>query len=98
MSPQRISDNSRVGSFGCWRITGTGCVGDVEAGRPVWVLFVGNAVEIFFDKLLPPRESVAPAHWEIMAEKGGANPDSPAPDKAGVEVNHTKIYLLTLNC
>src|ERR1700681_1031137 len=26
MSPQRISDNCRTGSFGCWRITGTGCV------------------------------------------------------------------------
>ena len=27
MSPQRISDNSRMGSFGCWRVTGTGWVG-----------------------------------------------------------------------
>jgi hypothetical protein len=27
MSPQRISDNSRRGSFGFWRMTGTGWVG-----------------------------------------------------------------------
>ena len=27
MSPQRTSDNSRTGSLGCWRMTGTGCVG-----------------------------------------------------------------------
>jgi hypothetical protein len=27
ISPQRISENCRIGSFGFWRITGTGCVG-----------------------------------------------------------------------
>src|ERR1700733_7519014 len=27
INPQRISDNRRTGSFGCWRMTGTGCVG-----------------------------------------------------------------------
>jgi hypothetical protein len=27
MSPQRISDNSRTGSFGFWRMTGIGWVG-----------------------------------------------------------------------
>jgi hypothetical protein len=27
ISPQRISDNCRTGSFGCWRITGMGWVG-----------------------------------------------------------------------
>jgi hypothetical protein len=31
--PHRISERSRRGSFGCCRITGTGCVG--VAGRPV---------------------------------------------------------------
>ncbi len=25
--PQRINDNSRTGSFGCWQMTGIGCVG-----------------------------------------------------------------------
>jgi len=27
MSPQRIIDNSRTGSFGFWRMTRIGCVG-----------------------------------------------------------------------
>jgi hypothetical protein len=27
MSPHRISETCRPGSFGCWRITGTGWVG-----------------------------------------------------------------------
>jgi hypothetical protein len=27
ISPQRISDNSRTDSFGCWRMTGIGWVG-----------------------------------------------------------------------
>jgi hypothetical protein len=33
---------------------------NVEARTPVW--FVGKAIEAFFDKLFPPRQSVAPAH------------------------------------
>jgi hypothetical protein len=41
-------------------------IGWVEPGTPVWL--VGDAVEIFFDKLLPSRESVAPA-GEIMADR-----------------------------
>src|ERR1700693_632259 len=27
ISPQRISESCRTGSFGCWRMTGTACVG-----------------------------------------------------------------------
>ena len=68
MSPPHISDSFRMGSFGFWRITGTGCVGAMSYRRiPVW--FVGNAVEIFLDNLLSPRKSVATAHREIMADR-----------------------------
>src|ERR1035437_3269566 len=28
-----------------------------------------NAGEVLLDDLLPPRKSVAPAHWEIMADR-----------------------------
>jgi hypothetical protein len=42
--------------------------GNVVAGSPVWFLFVGTAIEIFLDDLLPSRKSVAPAHGEIMAD------------------------------
>lgn len=59
---------------------------DVEAGTPVWVSFVGNAVEIFFDKLLPPRESVAAAHNdEIIADRASIL-GTPARAKAGLKV------------
>ena len=43
------------------------CRGDVEARTPVG--FVGNAIEIFFDNLLPPRQSIAAAHEEIIANR-----------------------------
>ena len=41
--------------------------GNVEAGSPIG--FVGTAVEIFLDNLFSPRESVAAAHGEIMADR-----------------------------
>src|ERR1019366_3330445 len=40
---------------------------DVVPRAPVW--FVGNAVEIFLDNLLSPRQSIASAHGEIMADR-----------------------------
>jgi hypothetical protein len=45
--------------------------GYVEARSPV--RFVGTAIEIFLDKLLPPRQPVTPAHNdEIIADCNGA--------------------------
>jgi hypothetical protein len=69
IKPQRTSDNSRRGSFGfCqmnrywlrWR--------DVVARSPC--VFAGDAVEIFFNKLFPPRKAIATAHQKIMADRG----------------------------
>ena len=49
------------------------CGGNVVAGRPV--IIRGTAVEIFFDELLSPRQSVAPAHedtlWQIRCPQCG---------------------------
>src|ERR1017187_1283046 len=42
-------------------------IGWVEPGTPVRL--VGNAVEIFLDNLLSPRQSIASAHGEIMADR-----------------------------
>ena len=33
------------------------------------VVFARDGVEILFDDLLPPRQSIAPAHEEIMADR-----------------------------
>jgi hypothetical protein len=43
--------------------------GDVVVRSPLF--FAGNGVEILFDNLLSPRQSVAPAHEEIMADRSG---------------------------
>ena len=51
--------------FGFWRMTRTGWVGgDVVAGLHV----PSDAIEVLFNDLLPSRESIAPAHGEIMAD------------------------------
>jgi hypothetical protein len=51
-----------VGIAGDWNRLGGS---NVEARSPVW--FVGGAVEIFLDELFHARQSIAPAHREIMA-------------------------------
>src|ERR1700733_1646762 len=43
------------------------CGGDVEAGSPVF--FSRDAVEVLFNDLLSPRESISAAHKEIMADR-----------------------------
>jgi hypothetical protein len=43
---------------------------DVVAGVPV--SFARNDFEVLFDHLLPPRQSIASAHGEIMADRTGA--------------------------
>jgi len=48
--------------------------GNVVARNPVFV--PRGAVEIFLDKLLPSRQSVASAHGGIMADSEGSNPQS----------------------
>src|ERR1700676_1020197 len=63
--PRASMTNCRAGSLGCWRITGTGWVGAM--GSPVFL--TGNSFEVFFNDLLPPRQSVATAHGEIMADR-----------------------------
>src|ERR1700730_10609195 len=40
---------------------------DVVARTPVF--FTGDAVEVLFNKLLSPRQSIASAHVEIMADR-----------------------------
>ena len=40
--------------------------GDVETGTPIF--FARNGIEVFFENLLSPRQSVAPAHRKIMAD------------------------------
>src|SRR5215469_7047365 len=40
---------------------------DVVARRPLFI--PRHAVEILFDQLLSPRQSVTPAHSEIMADR-----------------------------
>lgn len=35
----------------------------------------GDAIEVFLDNLLPPRQSVAPTHGTIMADQVGARRD-----------------------
>jgi len=40
------------------------CRGNVVASRPV---FLSSAIEILFDNLFSTRQSVASAHWGIMA-------------------------------
>jgi hypothetical protein len=40
---------------------------NVVAGTPVW--FIRHRVEILFDKLFPARQSIAPAHGEIIADR-----------------------------
>ena len=42
---------------------------DVVPGTPV-LLSSGDGGEILLDKLLPPRKSIAAAHWEIIADSG----------------------------
>jgi hypothetical protein len=37
INPQRINDNSLTGSFGFWRMTGTGWVGAMLSGFPVFL-------------------------------------------------------------
>jgi hypothetical protein len=40
---------------------------DVVSRAPVFLS--RDTIEVLLDKLLPPRKSVAPAHWEIMADQ-----------------------------
>ena len=49
-------------------ITGRDGVGGRDIVARVPVLVPSGSVEIFLDDLLPPREPVATAHAEIMAE------------------------------
>ena len=53
-----------------WMLANNGdglCGRNVVAGSPL--LFVRGAIEVLLNKLLPSRESVASAHWEIMADR-----------------------------
>jgi hypothetical protein len=49
-------------------MTATGWVGAMLY-RGLQSGYVGNAVEIFLDNLLSPRQSIASAHGEIMADR-----------------------------
>jgi hypothetical protein len=68
ISPHLIKDISRLGSVGFCRITGTGWVGamlyrGVHSGS--------SDTEVFLDKLLSSRQSVATAHHLIIAPDVG---------------------------
>ena len=68
MSPQRISDSSRIGSLGFWRMTATVWMGatlyrGVQSGSSE-TLSKYSSTSCFL-----PRQSIAPAHWQIMADR-----------------------------
>ena len=54
ISPHRIKDSTRFGSFGCWRMTGTGLRRrDVVSRLPV--VIEGSGVELLGDDLITAR-------------------------------------------
>ena len=68
MRPHRINEGTRIGSFGCWRMTGTGCVGamlyrGLQSSSPETLSKCSSMI------CFRSRKSVAAAHGEIMADR-----------------------------
>ena len=80
IKPHRIRDNSRRGSFGFWRMTGTGWVGAMlyrgfQSGSSEM------RIEVLLNDLLSPRQSIASAHGEIISS---GERDAGEPSRKGI--------------
>ncbi len=84
MSPQRIIESSRTGSLGFWRMTGIGWVGAMFQ-RALQSSSPRYAIEVFLNDLLSPRQSIASAHGEIMADQSGALLAPPSPNSTNLD-------------